>query len=144
MKNLAAVGCGSLHTAVVDKDGRVFAFGSNGNGRLGQPEEVESLSVPTPVPGLDGVVVNALACGESHTLVCTTEGQVLSWGTGRWGRLGLGHSEDIRSPSPGRLGEDIIFLIFTIVTATVFSIPSFLSSSSSSFLRSLPLVGCRG
>ena len=38
--------------------------------------------------------VVSIACGAEHSLVCTEEGQVYSWGWGRYGNLGLGDKAD--------------------------------------------------
>ena len=39
-----------------------------------------------------------IACGGSHSFVCTDEGEVYSWGDGQYGALGLGTLQDQFKP----------------------------------------------
>lgn len=64
--------------AIVDS-GEVYVWGYNGNGQLGLGS---SGNQPTPcrVAALQGIHVQWVACGYTHTLVLTDEGQVYAWG----------------------------------------------------------------
>ncbi|MFM8532599.1 MAG: RCC1 domain-containing protein [Acidimicrobiia bacterium] len=82
-----AVGAGASHSLVVTPDGRVYSFGENGSGQLGDNSLIDR---PTPVllPGVTGVT--AIAGGVSHTVARTVEGQVYAWGSNTSGRIGDG------------------------------------------------------
>jgi uncharacterized repeat protein (TIGR02543 family) len=76
------------HTAVLMKDGTVWAFGSNQAGQLGQGTFTTQSLVPVKVQGL-GVVVD-LTSRDFHNQVILTDGTVWSWGSGLSGELGNG------------------------------------------------------
>jgi alpha-tubulin suppressor-like RCC1 family protein len=102
------VSCGLFHSAAVCKAGHLFTWGRGEGGRLGNqvqemdrnrggimplfcpaPSPVDIASASSPEHDLDDFVVAASA-GGLHTLVLTRDGQMLSFGFGRWGQLGLG------------------------------------------------------
>lgn len=60
--DLVDVRCGAMHTAALDKDGRVLTWGCNDDGALGRKEYCRR---PTPVP-LPAPVAQ-VCCGDSHT-----------------------------------------------------------------------------
>jgi alpha-tubulin suppressor-like RCC1 family protein len=70
------------------------------SGQLGLGKECEDLRILGHVSSLQGVKVLKVASGGNHNLAVTAEGQVLSWGAGRNGRLGTGSDETLYTPSP--------------------------------------------
>ena len=57
------------------------------------------MAVPRVVDGIGGAVVG-MAGGDTHSLVTIVEGQVMAFGTGPSGRLGLGAGvEDALTPT---------------------------------------------
>uniref|UniRef100_A0A0G4HM71 EGF-like domain-containing protein n=1 Tax=Chromera velia CCMP2878 TaxID=1169474 RepID=A0A0G4HM71_9ALVE len=87
---------GSRHTLALNDEGEVSAFGSNGSGQLGLPEE-EDGSVPTKVPGMSHVVDicggGTSWKGEGFSLVLLRNGTVLSFGVNSSGELGRRDAE---------------------------------------------------
>lgn len=101
--------CGLFHATAVTQDGKLLTWGRGEGGRLGnQIEEMDRnrggimpLFCPAPsdavdVAGacptnheMDDFVVAATA-GGLHTLALTRDGQMVAFGFGRWGQLGLG------------------------------------------------------
>ena len=77
------IGCGEAFSAVLTQEGRVFTWGSNANGLLGQGCEADAVAKePAEVKGaLSGKKVTAVACGRSHTLALAN-GEVVGWGRG--------------------------------------------------------------
>lgn len=59
----------------------------------------ESRSTPTVVDGLVGKKAIQVACGGYHTIVCTSNGRVYSFGDGEYGQLGHGDSKDQWTPT---------------------------------------------
>lgn len=57
-------------------------------------------TIPTLVPGLSYPLCYPfrIACGSSHSLCLSDEGEVFSWGEGEQGQLGLG--EDYQQEQP--------------------------------------------
>ena len=90
-------------TAIVDTNGDLYTCGFNGTkisegiGCLGHgflPEEI--VDSPTLVESLveDGCSVDQIAVGNSHMVVLTTEGEVLTCGSSQWGRIGNLDADD--------------------------------------------------
>ncbi len=50
------------------------------------------------IESLSGIGVVDIACGSAHSACITSQGHVLTWGKGRYGRLGHGDSEDQLQP----------------------------------------------
>ena len=88
---IVAVACGNAHTVALASDGRVFGFGFNSYGQLGNgsvelaPEPIE---MKTP-PRHRGKVV-AVACGHDHTVLLLQDGSVWTCGRNQAGQLGHG------------------------------------------------------
>lgn len=57
-----------------------------------------------------GAKIKQVACGAHHTIMLTTDGEVLACGMGEYGRLGVGSSEDHKLPTSVRhiIDEDIV------------------------------------
>jgi alpha-tubulin suppressor-like RCC1 family protein len=82
-----SLAAGDSHTLALTWDGRVFAWGYNNSGRLGDGT-TQNQSSPVLVPSLSNVV--AIAAGASHSLALTANGSVYAWGVGTSGQLGQG------------------------------------------------------
>ncbi|KDO29576.1 hypothetical protein SPRG_05532 [Saprolegnia parasitica CBS 223.65] len=68
---------------------RIFAWGDNEDGQLGLGDaDLLLQATPTLVPGLAGLSVRDVACGENFTVVLANEGDAYSVGTGVSGQLG--------------------------------------------------------
>lgn len=78
------VACGSYHSFVVDTQGRVFAWGLNNFGETGISEgagqDNATLLKPKLVSSLAGYKIRHIAGGGHHSLACTEDGKVLTWG----------------------------------------------------------------
>ncbi|KAB1210505.1 Ultraviolet-B receptor UVR8 [Morella rubra] len=66
-------------------------------GRLGHGNSSD-LFTPQPIKALHGLRIKQIACGDSHCLAVTMEGEVQSWGRNQNGQLGLGTTEDSLVP----------------------------------------------
>ena len=78
---------GGSHSVLVTPDGRVYAFGENGSGQLGDDTFIDRLT-PTVLNTITGVT--SISSSLSHTLARTWDGQAYSWGSNLSGRLGDG------------------------------------------------------
>ena len=97
--HIVQIGCGDSHSCVISKDGKLFSFGKNDFGQCGfGHNDFEDTLVPTNVALMDGLVPAFVACGGEHTLILCTNGQVLSCGDGREGRLGHGNYDSQYTP----------------------------------------------
>uniref|UniRef100_A0A8D2IIS6 non-specific serine/threonine protein kinase n=1 Tax=Varanus komodoensis TaxID=61221 RepID=A0A8D2IIS6_VARKO len=91
------VACGDLFSACLTDRGIVLTFGSGSSGCLGHGTYVD-VSQPKIVEALLGYEIAQVACGASHVLAVSNEGEVFAWGRGDNGRLGLGTQEAHSSP----------------------------------------------
>ena len=81
------VAAGDSSSYTVTSDGRVWAWGSNGWGQLGDGTLTPQL-FPKLVAGITGAV--DVAAGTNHVLVLTSDGSVWAWGANGNGQLGDG------------------------------------------------------
>ncbi|MCN9243593.1 Ig-like domain repeat protein [Streptomyces sp. RY43-2] len=86
---ITAIAAGERHSLAVTSDGRVFAWGRNDLGQLGDGTTIfRTTPVETLLPA--GVQATAVAGGEGHSLAVTSDGRVFAWGWNAFGQLGDG------------------------------------------------------
>ena len=85
-----AVAAAAHHTLVATTKGHLMAFGLGKTGRLGTGDE-NHRPLPTRVLGpLARRHVVSIAAAVNHSLCSTSDGGLYSWGSDRFGQLGLG------------------------------------------------------
>ncbi|CAA7012904.1 unnamed protein product [Microthlaspi erraticum] len=94
--------CGVRHIALVTRQGEVFTWGEEAGGRLGHGIQVD-ISRPKLVEFLALTNIDFVACGEYHTCVVSTSGDLFSWGDGIHNVGLLGHGSDISHWIPKRV-----------------------------------------
>ena len=91
---MVAIASGREHAYALDDTGRIWAWGDN---RLGAVGDGSSSDRPTPVRlGLTNVV--QVEAGHYHGIARRADGTVWTWGYGGLGQLGLGTTNNRRSP----------------------------------------------
>jgi alpha-tubulin suppressor-like RCC1 family protein len=91
-----ASGAGAEHTCAVRGDGRVWCWGHNDQGQLGDNTNVTSADPVLAKGPLNGV---AVAVGAAHTCELTNDGKVYCWGANSDGQLGQSTlSDNIKTP----------------------------------------------
>ena len=74
---------------VLTDNGEIHCFGGGSCGQLGfgdifkMPLDVDRcpfMPVPQKIMSLKGHVITQLACGDSHSMALTKDGQVFAWG----------------------------------------------------------------
>ena len=91
-KTITAISAGYAHSLALSSDGRVYAWGSNYNGRLGTGTAPSS-KVPVGVDTsgvLAGKTITAISAGADHSLALSSTGRVYAWGLNAYGELGDG------------------------------------------------------
>ncbi len=91
-EKIKKISLGSLHTFIVTTIGRVFAFGNNDNGQLGdiatktcvKPIDITERFNTLP----DEIIINIIA-GRNYSLALTSLGRIFSWGNNNNGQLGI-------------------------------------------------------
>ena len=86
--------CGQEHTIILTVEGSLFGCGWNGHGQLGLGHTRNQHSFQSIGPFPNGQTVDVVSCGSAHTLIITSNGQVLMCGRNDRGQLGLGHKID--------------------------------------------------
>ncbi|WP_177204667.1 RCC1 domain-containing protein [Hymenobacter arizonensis] len=94
------VATGTSHTLAVATDGRLYAWGSNAVGQLGDGSN-ESHARPVAV-ALPSAFANTswkqVAAGTSHSLALTADGRLLAWGHNAGGQLGTSSHRTLNQP----------------------------------------------
>lgn len=85
------------HSLAVDSDGKLYAWGSNTYGTLGNSAMTESL-VPIPVETPAGVTFKQVAAGIHTSLALASDGTVYAWGSNEHGEFG--NDSTVSSPIP--------------------------------------------
>jgi alpha-tubulin suppressor-like RCC1 family protein len=99
------VSAGAQHSLALGLDGRVYAWGSAANGRLGTGDTTPNRTVPVDITGFGALpAANAgnrivqVAAANTSSYALGADGTVYSWGQGEGGRLGNGATADETSP----------------------------------------------
>ena len=84
---------GGYHSAAISSEGRVFTWGDNECGELGD-ETASNKAVPTEITGTfnlnSGETVVTISLGAYHSSAVTSEGRLFTWGENLNGQVGNG------------------------------------------------------
>eukprot|EP00954_Amorphochlora_amoebiformis_P000304 24353-Amorphochlora_amoeboformis.AAC.2 len=104
------------HTIFLTERGSLFACGCGHYGRLGIRDAGDQVSTPRAIeiPRTGRLVKRFvdIAVGELHSLACTKDGKLFSWGVGDNMQLGNGEDKEEKVPTEvvsGRLNGNITF-----------------------------------
>ena len=95
------ISCGKTHSVAIDNSGNVYSWGGGASGQLGVKDisllPLDEDSYPyQPLPCVlsclkqNNIYITKAVCGEVHTLLLSTTGELYSFGSGAKGQLGLG------------------------------------------------------
>ncbi|MCB1278053.1 choice-of-anchor D domain-containing protein [Prosthecobacter sp.] len=92
-KIIVQVARGAGHTLALTSDGKVYAWGNNVSGRLGDNTTTErhspvAVNTDSGTSALSGKTVVAIAAGAKHSLALCSDGAVVAWGENLNGKLG--------------------------------------------------------
>lgn len=87
---ITTINCGFAFTSAITKEGHLYSWGANDNGRLGLGD-TEDKSVPVMVASLSDHHISDVRCGSVHSIVLTTKGLVFSYGKGEY----TGHASTV-------------------------------------------------
>jgi RCC1 and BTB domain-containing protein len=103
--NVSQIACGSRHTAIITSSGALYTWGDKENGVAGHGDTDGHQYTPKLLERLAGKrIIQLSACG-FHTGCLTAEGELFTWGEGKFGRLGHGAERNCHTP---RLVETLI------------------------------------
>ncbi|MDB5106241.1 MAG: repeat-containing protein [Fibrobacteres bacterium] len=95
----ASMAAGGDHSATLAPDGRVWTFGRNDQGQLGDGTLFQGFYAKS-VPGLTGIV--QAAAGLAHTVALKSDGTVWTWGANANNELGRSLAT-VPAPQPGQI-----------------------------------------
>jgi len=99
---ITSVSLGINHSAAITSEGRIFAWGYNGNGQIGDgtttnrytPTEITSnLSLNTEE------IITKVSIGSNHSSAITSEGRIFTWGYNGNGQIGDGTTTNRYTPT---------------------------------------------
>lgn len=93
-----AAGAASGHALSIDNDGRLWGWGENGTGQVGDGTVDEPKETPVPV-ALEGKRFKSARGGAYHSVGLTVSGQVYTWGSNQFGALGLPTTGIVEQPA---------------------------------------------
>ena len=101
-EKIIQVSLGGFHYSAITSEGRIFTWGKNDDGQLGDGTTTYS-SVPIDITSQfslteDEKIIQA-SLGGSHSSVITSEGRIFTWGKNDSGQLGDGTTSDILTPN---------------------------------------------
>jgi alpha-tubulin suppressor-like RCC1 family protein len=102
-QKVVSAAAGEEHSAATTSEGLLYTWGSGSFGKLGHGEPTDE-STPRKV-ALDQLVggarqVEKVGCGFAHTIAICSSYDVLVWGSGFKGKLGLGDDQNRLTPTP--------------------------------------------
>ena len=89
----------------IDNSGNVLVWGSSKDGLLGLGYDITSIDIPTKLESLKDIM--EISMSDNHAVAISSIGEAFSWGTGKYGELGLDKS--IYTPTPLRMTNDKIY-----------------------------------
>ncbi|XP_050229612.1 PH, RCC1 and FYVE domains-containing protein 1 isoform X2 [Mercurialis annua] len=98
--HIKSVVCSEYQTCALTHSGELYMWGDNTNG-IALADEVRTRSqwLPYRLSGpLDGITISKVACGEWHTAIVSSSGQLFTYGDGTFGVLGHGNLQSVSQP----------------------------------------------
>lgn len=119
-KSISRACCGEGFSIFASDNGIVLTCGDGTSGCLGHGDTL-SCYRPRLIETLLSLDVIAISCGSKHVVVVGSEGEVLTWGCGADGRLGLGTEDNHCQPQELRIEEPVVIRdVFCGMDGTMF------------------------
>ncbi|KYQ54400.1 RCC1 and BTB domain-containing protein 2, partial [Trachymyrmex zeteki] len=90
--------CGHSFFVVLTADNKIYTWGKNNRGQLGVKSEDTFIEEPVEVKITEGVKIMKVACGYTHVLALSKEGNIFVWGGNSCGQLGCNWRNDLFTP----------------------------------------------
>ena len=116
LTGITAIAAGNDHTLALGADGRVWSWGKNDKGQLGDGSTV-SRAAPAAVNAV--TQVTDLAAGQNFSLVLAGSGEVYAWGQNDFGQLGSGSTQSSAVPVTAKNSDGSVFRLAVSTTPNV-------------------------
>jgi len=94
-QNFRSVSCSSEgHTLALTTDGRLYSWGLNNNGQLGDGSKSNR---KTPMQITDGI--ESIRTGDYYSMALRSDGRLYTWGSNNYGQLGVGSKSSLTVPT---------------------------------------------
>jgi alpha-tubulin suppressor-like RCC1 family protein len=97
-EKVIAVSLGYYHSAAITETGKLYTWGYNGDGRLGDGTTTNR-ATPILIDNFDGEKVIAVSLGDRHSSAITESGKLYTWGYNNFGQLGDGTTTTRTTPT---------------------------------------------
>lgn len=97
--NIIRAACGWNHSLFLSDHGQIFVCGKGTDGQLGLGDH-DDRRWPVPLESMNGRPIVQLSAGENHSVALSISGNVYSWGSNKFGQLGVGDENSRLVPSP--------------------------------------------
>ena len=140
-KVVTAISAGGWHNLSLANDGKVYAWGNNANGQIGNNSTVNAL-VPVAVntvsgtSALAGKTVTAINAEEYHSMALASDGTFTAWGSNYNGQLGNNTTTQSMVP----VGVSTALGASALYSSTVYALGLGNSASSVMVVASPPVV----
>jgi alpha-tubulin suppressor-like RCC1 family protein/serine/threonine protein kinase len=112
-KGIVYFDIGWSHSMALSFDGKVYCFGSNKNGELGNGVKDNKYHMPELVKTLSDMNVKDISCGNGYSVVLTNGGDVYTWGYNYFDQMG-NEKETLEKLKPSKVsafgGEKIVMV----------------------------------
>ena len=79
--------------------GKVYIWGNNSSGFLGI-KKTKHLKIDSPQPlQMNGIIIKSIACGQDHSLLLSSDGDIYAFGSNKFGQLGLNDTNNRLIPT---------------------------------------------
>ncbi|ADH98469.1 RCC1 domain-containing protein [Salisediminibacterium selenitireducens] len=99
LTDIIAVSAGSDFSLALDGSGNVWSWGSNAFGKGGHGSVGGTIATPERITDLEEPRIVQVSAGFEHAMALDDEGNVYSWGSGRYGKAGTGQTVE-NNPNP--------------------------------------------
>ncbi|MCL2444883.1 IPT/TIG domain-containing protein [Candidatus Saccharibacteria bacterium] len=116
---ITQISAGSSHSIALDDEGRIFTWGLNSSGQLGDGTTTgSSTPIAVDMSGvLDGKNITQITAGGSFSLALDDEGTVFAWGSNGSGQLGNGTTTNSSVPVAVDVSGVLAGRVITQITA---------------------------
>nr|WP_181414121.1 InlB B-repeat-containing protein [Bifidobacterium indicum] len=109
---------GNGHSMALDRDGRVWTWGSNGKGQLGRtPNSGNPADRPGPAATPTGMTFIAISAGADHSTALDRDGNIWAWGDNQYQQLGRNTTDQGTPPAGTPTGVGVPEAAFASVSA---------------------------
>lgn len=115
------IAIGNDYMLALDSGGKIYAWGLNDSGVLGNGTEVSS-ATPVEVTMPQSVTFVAISAGYNHAMALSSDGEVYTWGSDNNGQLGNGDTSSANVTVPTKITVDVTKKAVAIAAGYSFSL----------------------